>query len=240
MTAAALALGLGLALGALGAAARSAGPAPEAARRAAHPSIGPEALAELAQADDPRVREAVASNRRTPPDVLHELAHDPAAAVRIAVATNLSTAERTFLHLAEDPDARARSVVSRFEYVPASALRRLAGDRDPAIRLEVARDLNTPPEALETLADDELADVRSIARQALSRTERATPGPTPPRPFRGGITLSCRTAQPPVGTRLYSLTPSTERSSCARRLNPSRSRERSVIRYSTVRPSSVR
>ena len=102
-------------------------------------------LAQLAQADNFKVREAVAQNPKTPSSSLEQLAQAPEPKVREAVAQNSNT--------------------------PTSALDKLAKDENSKTRMHIASKLNLSSDVLEELTSDKSTEVREQAFRNPSLTK---------------------------------------------------------------------
>ncbi|BAY81252.1 hypothetical protein NIES267_07280 [Calothrix parasitica NIES-267] len=116
-----------------------------------------EFLIQLAQADNFKVREAVAQNPRTPSSSLEKLAQALEPSVREAVAQNINT--------------------------PTSALDKLAKDENSKTRMHTASKLNLSPDVLEELTKDKSAEVRdkaitnpSLAKDSIERILKSENG----------------------------------------------------------------
>lgn len=100
----------------------------------------------LAENEDPKIREAVASSYNTPEDL--------------------------FLTLAKDPDEGVRGCVAKNEATPCDILRMLADDRSETVRGWVAVNYFVPADVMEKLAEDRSRTVRSlVAWKAQLATE---------------------------------------------------------------------
>ena len=102
----------------------------------------------LAESENPKIRESVASSYNTPVDLFAVLAHDP--------------------------DAGVRSCVARNEATPCDVLRELADDRSETVRGWVAVNYFVPDDAMERLAQDESSTVRALVRWKASLASEAT------------------------------------------------------------------
>ncbi|NNC10379.1 hypothetical protein HII28_00570 [Planctomonas sp. JC2975] len=102
----------------------------------------------LAQHENPKIRESVASNYNTPADLFETLAHDP--------------------------DAGVRGCVARNEATPCDVLRELASDGSETVRGWVAVNYFVPDDAMERLAQDASSTVRALVRWKESLAEDVT------------------------------------------------------------------
>lgn len=92
----------------------------------------------LAQAENPKIRESVASSPHTPVDVVTALAKDPDAGVRAWLARNESTPCDILRDLAHDESDVVRGWVAVNFAVPADVMTDLADDVSPVVRGLVA------------------------------------------------------------------------------------------------------
>jgi hypothetical protein len=92
----------------------------------------------LAQHENPKIRESVASSYHTPDDVIEKLITDPDAGVRACLARN--------------------------ETVTCDVLRTLSTDESEAVRGWVAVNFQVPSDVMEALADDPSETVRALVR----------------------------------------------------------------------------
>lgn len=125
-----------------------------------------------ANAQDPYVRCAIASNPNTPVKVLIALSKDADASVRRDVAANPSTPANVLAALMRDEVARdaAQDRLSNDKYsrlqtakdpeTSDDVLTTLSHDIDPDVRKEVAKNPETPNDVLATLLKDKNKDVR--------------------------------------------------------------------------------
>lgn len=88
----------------------------------------------LAQHENPKIREAVASNYHTPDDVMAELAKDPDEGVRSCVARNETVACDILRSLVDDESERVRGFLAVNYFVPEDAMARLAEDPSETVR----------------------------------------------------------------------------------------------------------
>jgi hypothetical protein len=103
----------------------------------------------LAESENPKIRESVASSYNTPPDL--------------------------FEALARDPDDGVRACVARNEATPCDVLRELAGDRSELVRGWVAVNYFVPADVMDVLAEDPSSTVRALVKWKGSLAEQATP-----------------------------------------------------------------
>jgi hypothetical protein len=123
----------------------------EAAARHAAPPVTASKIARLrllARAENPKIRESVASSPHTPADV--------AAA------------------LAKDPDAGVRGWLARNESTPCDVLRELARDESETVRGWVALNYFVPYDVMADLADDPSATVRGLVAWKTSLAREAS------------------------------------------------------------------
>jgi hypothetical protein len=92
----------------------------------------------LAQAENPKIRESVASSYHAPADVVEALAKDPDAGVRAWLARNESTPCDVLRTLARDESETVRGWVALNFYVPADVMDELADDPSAVVRGLVA------------------------------------------------------------------------------------------------------
>jgi hypothetical protein len=104
----------------------------------------------LAESDNPKIRESVASSYHTPPDLFQTLAHDPEEGVRACVARNEAT--------------------------PCDVLRELSGDRSEMVRGWVAVNYFVPEDVMAMLAEDRSATVRSLVKWKASLADEVAVG----------------------------------------------------------------
>ena len=93
-----------------------------------------ERLRLLAQHQNPKIRESVASSRNTPEDLLRSLAADSDEGVRSCVARNESTPCDVLSELATDRSEKVRGWVALNYFVPEDAMAVLAEDRSKVVR----------------------------------------------------------------------------------------------------------
>jgi hypothetical protein len=121
----------------------------EAARRHPAPPVTVskiQRLRTLAESDNPKIRESVASSYHTPLDL----------------------AER----LARDPDEGVRSCLARNEATSCDLLRELSHDQSEAVRGWVAVNFHVPADVMHDLADDPSETVRALVTWKRSLAER--------------------------------------------------------------------
>jgi hypothetical protein len=99
----------------------------------------------LAESQNAKIRESVASSYHTPLDLIERLAHDP--------------------------DAGVRGCLARNETTPCDVLRELASDSDETVRGWVAVNFFVPDDVMRDLADDPSATVRSLVAWKASLAE---------------------------------------------------------------------
>ncbi|HWH97953.1 MAG TPA: hypothetical protein VNS80_06260 [Pseudolysinimonas sp.] len=92
----------------------------------------------LAQHENPRIRESVASSYHAPADVVAALASDPDPGVRAWLARNETTPCDILRHLARDETETVRGWVALNFAVPAEVMDELADDPSPVVRGLVA------------------------------------------------------------------------------------------------------
>lgn len=88
----------------------------------------------LAEDDNPKIRESVASSYHTPEDVMVKLAVDPDDGVRGCVARNESTSCDILRSMADDASETVRGWLAVNFYVPADVMERLADDSSETVR----------------------------------------------------------------------------------------------------------
>lgn len=88
----------------------------------------------LADHENPKIRESVASSRHTPDDVMARLASDPDEGVRACVARNETASCDILRTLVDDPSERVRGFLAVNFYVPQDAMSRLAEDHSRLVR----------------------------------------------------------------------------------------------------------
>lgn len=88
----------------------------------------------LAASDNPKIREAVASNYHTPVDLFEKLARDPDDGVRGCVARNEATPCDVLRSLVSDPSERVRGFLAVNYYVPSDAMATLRDDPSRTVR----------------------------------------------------------------------------------------------------------
>jgi hypothetical protein len=88
----------------------------------------------LAQHDNPKIRESVASSYHTPEDVMAELAADGDEGVRACVARNETVSCDILRSLADDPSERVRGFLAINYFVPEDAMERLSADPSKVVR----------------------------------------------------------------------------------------------------------
>ncbi|HEY4152580.1 MAG TPA: hypothetical protein VGM38_04605 [Pseudolysinimonas sp.] len=88
----------------------------------------------LAENQNPKIRESVASSYHAPVDLFERLAHDPDAGVRSCVARNEAAPCDVLRELAHDSDEMVRGWVAVNFYVPDDVMRELAGDDSETVR----------------------------------------------------------------------------------------------------------
>jgi hypothetical protein len=92
----------------------------------------------LAQAENPKIRESVASSYHAPADVVEALAKDPDAGVRAWLARNETTPCDVLRELSRDESETVRGWVALNFFVPADVMDQLADDPSPVVRGLVA------------------------------------------------------------------------------------------------------
>ena len=92
----------------------------------------------LAESQNPKIRESVASSYHAPVDLFERLAHDPDAGVRGCVARNEAAPCDVLRELAGDADETVRGWVAVNVYVPDDVMRDLASDPSDTVRALVA------------------------------------------------------------------------------------------------------
>lgn len=92
----------------------------------------------LAQHDNPKIRESVASSHHAPADVVEALAKDPDVGVRAWLARNETVSCDILRHLARDESETVRGFVAVNYYVPADVMVDLAEDPSEVVRGLVA------------------------------------------------------------------------------------------------------
>jgi hypothetical protein len=88
----------------------------------------------LAENQNPKIRESVASSYHAPVDLFERLAHDPDPGVRGCVARNEAAPCDVLRELAHDSDEMVRGWVAVNFYVPDDVMRELAGDDSETVR----------------------------------------------------------------------------------------------------------
>lgn len=111
--------------------------AAEVAARHPAPPVTPTKIARLrllAQSENPKIRESVASSYHAPADVVEALAVDPDAGVRAWLARNETTPCDVLRVLARDESETVRGWVALNFFVPADVMAELADDPSPVVR----------------------------------------------------------------------------------------------------------
>jgi hypothetical protein len=93
---------------------------------------------------------------------LRALAESENAKIRESVASNHHTPVDLFATLSRDPDAGVRSCIARNEHVPIDVLRSLAHDESEIVRGFLAVNFVVPADVVRGLADDESDIVRGL------------------------------------------------------------------------------
>jgi hypothetical protein len=88
----------------------------------------------LAESDNPKIRESVASSYHAPVDLFEKLAADPEASVRACVARNEAAPCDLLRELSHDDDESVRGWVAVNFYVPADVMVELADDPSETVR----------------------------------------------------------------------------------------------------------
>ncbi|TQL48174.1 hypothetical protein FB562_1258 [Homoserinimonas aerilata] len=88
----------------------------------------------LAQDQNPKIRESVASNYHTPEDLFEVLARDPDDGVRSCVARNEYAPCDVLRSMADDASEQVRGWLAVNYYVPADVMERLAADPSETVR----------------------------------------------------------------------------------------------------------
>jgi hypothetical protein len=88
----------------------------------------------LAQHENPKIRESVASSLHAPEDLYAALARDPEESVRACVAKNEATPCDVLRSLADDPSERVRGWLAVNYFVPEDVMARLADDASDTVR----------------------------------------------------------------------------------------------------------
>jgi hypothetical protein len=88
----------------------------------------------LAENQNAKIRESVASSYHTPLDVAERLARDPDEGVRACLARNETTSCDLLRELARDPSEAVRGWVAVNFYVPADVMDELARDESATVR----------------------------------------------------------------------------------------------------------
>ena len=88
----------------------------------------------LAESENPKIRESVASSYNTPPDLFQSLARDTDEGVRACVARNEATPCDVLRELARDRSELVRGWVAVNYFVPEDVMVLLAEDRSPTVR----------------------------------------------------------------------------------------------------------
>ena len=116
-------------------------------------------LERLANDDNWKVRQAIASSLSTPVIWLERLANDEDYQVRQSVARNLSTPVPLLEQLASDVDYNVCLAVASNPSISVTGLGLLASNKEYCVRFAVAMHSSTPVSILERLASDEVANV---------------------------------------------------------------------------------
>ena len=88
----------------------------------------------LADHQNPKIRESVASSYHAPEELYVKLARDPDAGVRSWIARNESVSWDILRTLADDPDETVRGFLALNYFVPADVMERLAEDESDTVR----------------------------------------------------------------------------------------------------------
>ena len=88
----------------------------------------------LANDENPKIRESVASSRHTPHDVFEHLARDPDEGVRACVARNENAPCDVLSSLVWDNSERVRGFLAINFFVPHDTMKRLADDSSSLVR----------------------------------------------------------------------------------------------------------
>jgi len=88
----------------------------------------------LAEHENPKIRESVASSYHTPEDVMAKLAKDPDEGVRACVARNETVSCDILRTLVDDPSERVRGFLAVNFFVPQDAMEQLLEDPSPIVR----------------------------------------------------------------------------------------------------------
>jgi hypothetical protein len=115
--------------------------AAEAAARHPAPPVTEGKIARLrllAEHENPKIRESVASSHHTPVDVVAALAQDPDAGVRACLARNETVSCDILRDLAHDESETVRGFVAVNFFVPADVMDELADDPSAVVRGLVA------------------------------------------------------------------------------------------------------
>ena len=126
------------------------------------PECAPAILARMGMHRDDRTRESAATHRATPKGVLGLLSSDPGKAVRAAAAANPSTPSQTLRHLSRGNLDQKLSAASN-PALPPDALEFLSRDLDTSVRMASAHNPSCPPDMLERFCQDWSSTVRSNA-----------------------------------------------------------------------------
>ena len=92
----------------------------------------------LAEHENPKIRESVASSPHTPADVVARLARDPDAGVRACLARNETVSCDVLRELSRDESETVRGFVAVNFFVPADVMAGLADDPSDVVRGLVA------------------------------------------------------------------------------------------------------
>ncbi|MHB1171091.1 MAG: hypothetical protein ACYCZY_01065 [Lacisediminihabitans sp.] len=88
----------------------------------------------LAQDENPKIRESVASSHHTPDDLMARLAADPDEGVRGCVARNEATPCDVLRFLANDSSEKVRGWLTVNLFVPVDVMEKLASDPSETVR----------------------------------------------------------------------------------------------------------
>jgi hypothetical protein len=121
---------------------------------AGHHNTSPETLEDLADYDNPVVRERVGRNHNTTVETLQDLSEDKKAEVRSAVAGNPNTPVAILKNLATDLNPAVRAEIARNPNTPVEILKEMCFDTDGSVRKAVASNTKVPVSILTSLKND--------------------------------------------------------------------------------------
>ena len=129
-------------------------------------STSQDALAELANDSNNKVRKNVAENPNTSLDTLKKLSDDIDDAIRLAVAHHPNVSVELLLKLARDTNKEIRLYIAKNKNTPSEILDVLADDFDEEIRYSVANNSSSLPLTVEKVVCNSKLSVKSLAKIA--------------------------------------------------------------------------